>query len=311
MTKFDIVEFPFSNPATKEIDQSDPLTTKYRYISCAVMALLIIPINIQKSLATLRYFSVVILVVMMYTIVLILAQFPSYYLHYKNDPGYAVDWVVAEPQIKWFQGFATLMLSYNCQVLFFYVRGEMMHKSQERVTKLVVALTSICMTLFTFMCVAAYLSLGKNYLPKLFTLRRKIDPSDKDILMSAAQILFFVASYFKISLLVFPAREQLNIFYKLSRNNLNHAMITVIMTVVMFTVPAVFPDVTNLLGLLGGVTVGTVGYLIPVLLKLASYRKERDFGLGFYAHLLLGLGIFTIQCTSTTLSIQAALAAKK
>src|SRR3990167_2530391 len=110
---------------------------------------------------------------MMYTIVLILAQFPSYYLHYKNDPGYAVDWVVAEPQIKWFQGFATLMLSYNCQVLFFYVRGEMMHKSQERVTKLVVALTSICMTLFTFMCVAAYLSLGKNYLPKLFTLRRK------------------------------------------------------------------------------------------------------------------------------------------
>lgn len=303
--KFDIVQFKYSNEETKDIDQTDPTVTQWRYVCCAALALCIIPVNFQKSLGTLRYFSMLILVVMMYTIILILVQFPSYYGHFKNDPKYAVDWIMAEPDLKWFQGFATFMLSFNCQVLFFYVRGEMMHKTSRRITKLVTYLMGIILTLFIAMCVAAYLSLGKNYLPKLFTLRRNIEPESTDYFMLGAQILFFVAAYVKIALLLFPAREQVYIFYKLGRGNFNHTLITVFMSVFVFAVPCVYPDVTNLLGLLGGVTIGTMGYLVPMVMKLSLYVKEKSLGIGFYFHLFLMLGILTVQIASTYLSIAA------
>ena len=303
MMKFGIVTFKYSNEETKDIDQTDPDVTRWRYICCAAMALLIIPINFQKSLGTLRYFSMLILIVMMYTITLILVQFPTYWNHFKEDPKYEVDWIMAEPSLKWFQGFATFMLSFNCQVLFFYVRGEMMHKTTRRINKLVTYLMCICMGLFVAMCVAAYLSLGKNYLPKLFTLRRNIDPSSTDYFMLGAQILFFVAAFVKISLLLFPAREQIYIFYRLNRGNLNHTFITVFMSVFVFAVPCIYPDVTNLLGLLGGVTIGTMGYLVPMVMKLSLYKKEKSMGCGFFIHAGLTLGIFTVQVASTYLSI--------
>jgi amino acid permease len=303
MMKFGFVQFKYSNEETKDIDQKDATVTQWRYMCCAAMALLITPINFQRSLGTLRYFSMLILVVMMYTIILILVQFPSYYAHFSKDPKYAVDWIMAEPDMKWFQGFATFMLSFNCQVLFFYVRGEMMHKTNRRINKLVTYLMCICMTLFIAMCVAAYLSLGKNYLPKLFTLRRNIEPETTDYFMLGAQILFFIAAYVKIALLLFPAREQIYIFYKIGRGCFNHTIITVFMSVFVFAVPCIYPDVTNLLGLLGGVTIGTMGYLVPMIMKISLYIKEKNLGIGFYTHLSLMLGILIVQIASTYLSI--------
>lgn len=174
LKNFNIVNFEYANKETKDIDQNHETTVRWRYICCGAMAILIIPVNYQRSLGTLRYFSVMILCIMLYTIFVTVAQFPEYYNAYKSHPLYKVDWVSAEPDVKWFQGFATLMLSYNCQVLFFYVRGEMMHKSERRIVKLIRMLIGILFSVFVLMSVTAYLSLGKNLLPKLFTLRRKI-----------------------------------------------------------------------------------------------------------------------------------------
>lgn len=88
--------------------------------------------------------------------------------------------------MKWFQGWATMMLSYNCQVLFFYVRSELISKTQRRVLKLVRYLMTIVCIVFVVMCTTAYLSLGKYLIPKLFTLRRKIDEDSGDYMMTAA-----------------------------------------------------------------------------------------------------------------------------
>ena len=74
-------------------------------------------------------------------------------------------------EIKWFQGLGTLMLSFDCQAFFFYVRGELMHKSERRVKKLASSVLSIVCLVFILLCGAAYISLGKNLMPELYTLR--------------------------------------------------------------------------------------------------------------------------------------------
>ena len=102
-----------------------------------------------------------------------MVETPTFRNANKDKPDYEIEWF-GQPDIKWFQGFATIMLSYNCQVFFFFVRGEMMRKSSRRVRKVVILLMSIVCLIFLGMCYSAYFSLGKNSMPVLYTLRKKI-----------------------------------------------------------------------------------------------------------------------------------------
>lgn len=65
---FGIVDLPYSNKETQEIDQFDPIVVKYRYICMGILALIILPINCVKELASIRYISMIIMLVVMYTI---------------------------------------------------------------------------------------------------------------------------------------------------------------------------------------------------------------------------------------------------
>lgn len=121
-------------------------------------------------------------------------------------------------------------------------------------------------------------------------------------MMVGAQILFTVAAFFKIALIMFPAREQLYIFYKMDRGVKNHLLITVILCVVVFAIPCFYPDVTKLLGLFGGITAGTVGYSLPIILKIISLRKTGGT-LNLAVHYVLLAFIIFIQVMSVYVSL--------
>lgn len=108
------VNFKIKNEETQEIDETDPLTVKWRYIVMGCMALFILPVNCTKNLATLRYISMAILLIVLYTITVAFVETPEYYSHNRDLPDYTFHWWVAPYKIKWFQGWATMMLSYNC-----------------------------------------------------------------------------------------------------------------------------------------------------------------------------------------------------
>lgn len=177
-----------------------------------------------------------------------------------------------------------------------------MHKTTDRVRKVLSILMIVITTVFMGMCYAAYFSLGKNSMPQLFTLRRKISEDSKDYFMVGAQILFTVAAFFKIALLVFPAREQLYIFYKMDRSFKNHLIITVAICFGAFAIPCFYPDITKLLGLVGGISSGTTGYSLPIILKILSLR-EKGFSLNMLIHIILLAGVVTIQVSSVYVSL--------
>ena len=121
--------------------------------------------------------------------------------------------------------------------------------------------------------------------------------------MTIAQFLFLFAALFHIPLTLYPSREQIYIFYKVEKTWPKHISITAIMTGLAFIIPCIYPDITGILGLLGGLTVGSSGYLLPTILKIASLRDVSVFS-GYKAfHILLAAGILTLQCTSIYISI--------
>ena len=176
---FNIVDFPYvpGLEEKKKIDQDNPLTAQWRYTYSGIGAIVLIPFAYQRSLGTLRYFSFLIFGCILYTILVritiikvTIAESPYYREAFHNKEEYRVVWM-EDYEIKWFQGLGTLMLSFECQAFFFYVRGELMYKSERRVKKLASSIVAIVCLVFILICVAAYVSLGKNLMPELYTLR--------------------------------------------------------------------------------------------------------------------------------------------
>lgn len=270
----------------------------------AGMALFIYPICCTKSLTTLRYFSLAIMAIVFYTVGVALVQTPEYYIHNSKQEGYKMEWIADDFDLKWFQGWATMMLSYNCQITLFYVRGELMHKTVRRTRKISRTLLVILASLYCLISISGYMSLGKGAIPKVFTLRKRLDvPGNEDIWMLVAQFLFLFAALFHIPITMYPSREQIYIFYKIEKSTFNNMIITAVMTVLAFLIPCLYPDVTNILGLLGGITVGSSGYLLPVILKIVSLRERSWFSPNKLFHVILALCIFALQCLSVYVSV--------
>lgn len=92
--------------------------------------------------------------------------------------------------------------------------------------------------------------------------------------MIICQFFFILAIGMHIPITLFPSREQIYIYYGVNRKGKSHFFITLVMTLICVLIPMVYPDIIGLLGLVGGVTVGTSGYILPFLLMFRSLEKE-------------------------------------
>lgn len=172
-----MVDFKYSDPKSQTIDESDPLSIKWRVGTMIGIFFFILPLNLQRSLGSLRYFSIAILLVVFGTIALSIAQSPIYYMKFKDSDDYKVDLYYSTPSLKWLQGLATMMLSFNCQITFFYVRAEMVHKTKRRVRKVIRNLITVEVLFYMLIAISGYFSLGSKLLPAIYTLRRKLSKS--------------------------------------------------------------------------------------------------------------------------------------
>lgn len=129
-------------------------------------------------------------------------------------------------------------------------------------------------------------------------------PESKDILMLICQVFFIFAIGMHVPITLFPSREQIYIYYGIERKGKTHFFLTLAMTLICVTIPTLYPDVIGLLGFVGGVTVGTSGYILPFLLMFRSLEKEHKWYefKRFKYFLLFFLAIF-LSCGSVYSSI--------
>lgn len=123
--------------------------------------------------------------------------------------------------------------------------------------------------------------------------------------MKIMQVAFVFAGLFHIPITLYPAREQIYLFYRVERTFLKHFFTTVALTLFSVAIPCVYPDITGLLGILGGITVGGSGYYLPLLLKIISLfvDKEKFYLKVFYivvlvCALVIGLGSTYVSLTT-------------
>lgn len=121
--------------------------------------------------------------------------------------------------------------------------------------------------------------------------------------MKGAQVMFTLAAFLKIALILYPAREQAYIFFGWSRDFKVHFSLSVLVAITSFGVPCIYPRVTSLLGITGGLLTGTLGYSVPLCLKLLSLGKSRWLTFSGISHWLLFIIVVGIQVVGTYVSI--------
>jgi len=121
--------------------------------------------------------------------------------------------------------------------------------------------------------------------------------------MKFTQIIFVVAAVLHVPITLFPGRAQVYTFYGIGKKGISHVITTIIMVSLSALVPCIYPDIIGLLGLLGGLTIGGSGYMMPLLLKVISMKDTPIYNPKKLFFLFSFLVIGALCVTSVVLSV--------
>jgi len=174
LKSFGIIDLPYKDSKREIIDEFDPLVFKTRAITMGIFFSILLPLCLFRSLGGYRYFTVLLLAIILFSLGVCVFQTPEYYEAYKYNSDYVFEIFDTTPSFIWVQGMMTMMFSFGNHVTLIYVRGELKHKTVSRINAVIRGCMILVLTMYIFMCYAGYISLGKNLLPQTYTLRRKI-----------------------------------------------------------------------------------------------------------------------------------------
>lgn len=158
-------------------------------------------------------------------------------------------------------------MSYTCHPVFPHVKNELILKTDRRMKKVISISITLETVLYLIISISGYLSLGESQnMPSLIILRPKI--GETDVFMQAALFLMLLVVMILIPINVFPVREQVMNLTGMKRSKWNSCWLTFVLLAFCFIVPIVYPNVLGLFGIAGGVFALSVGYVVPILMKL-------------------------------------------
>ena len=182
--------------------------------------------------------------------------------------------------LDWINGISTIFLSYICTPVFFYLRGELKHKTKKRVKKVIKYTIATEYLLYALIANVGYFCFGNNLVPPVLTLRNPLRKKIKitlagmnDILMQIIQYVFIVVTLLHVPANLFSFRDQIYTYFEVSRTLKNHVIISVFTTFGVFFVPTIYPNVLGILGFMGGVFVMSVGLTFPLIITMRILGK--------------------------------------
>lgn len=297
LTQYNIATLPVKDQDVGTFDEYDPQSYYVRSITLGTVLCLILLLLLQNKLGALRYLTIVIISTVICTILVSMAETPSYYSNFKDSPKYKFQWGVSTPSMDWIPGIATIGMSYACQPNFVYIRAEMISPTRSRVKRTIRSTIVIEAVLFLMISVAGYVSLGADLLPDIYTQRPRL-PGSRDLPMTISKFIFLLVITLHIPLCFVPAREQLYTFFRVPRRAGWHFGVTLAMSLVIFSVPILYPDVLSLFGIFGGTTVAVTSFIVPFLLGFKMEKrlsKKILYLIGVIIFTVLFLGILIID----------------
>lgn len=270
-----IVDFPYADENKGEFQEYAGKTIFVRLISMAFIGLACFPLLMLRKLSALKRIVEMIIIVIIYIFIIAIIQTPKYISHFKNKDSYKINLFPPGLSFNLISGIGTISMSFACQPIYIYIRGGMIHKSPQRTSKVYTYGLIIEWVIYSLFGLCGYLSLGENNVPSIFT--QRISIYQHDFFMAVARWSFFPLIALHVLIPFITLRESIIQFWKIERTRAKVITLTLILTVFVFMIPVVYPNVLALMGIFGGLFSGFFGnvvfYLIGLRVTKSGWRK--------------------------------------
>lgn len=168
-----------------------------------VMVCFVTPLGLFRKLAVLRYKALFNVTCLTYILILVIAQFP----YYSSQHGF--DGIVyGKMDLKFFNAFALCLFAYLCQQNLSKVAGELIHRDERRIGKVIFRAVGIQGSLFVLLALFGYLSF-LNSTPNLIIMRHAAKGIHHDWMMVLARFMESFTLTFAMPINLSPTRASI------------------------------------------------------------------------------------------------------
>jgi len=281
-------------------------------IMYGIASVILMPLCLLKDIGKMRFISLFGIISLLYTILVIVCEFPFYFHDYLTNPlkkDKSINWydisVGFTSSLYFFQGASVFFFSYTCHAGAFPVFKSLKNNIQRRVEKVFRRSVIFDALLYILVGLCGYLSVPDSKVPALIINRYNLFENDYFIIlgrfsMALALIMNIPANYnaFRISFL-----EQ--VFGDTEVTNKRNYLITIPTILISTLIAALYDDILKYINLLGGFCSVILAFVFPGLLYIKtneySIKHWKNLITIFVIFILAGIGFTSVYITLVTI----------
>jgi amino acid permease len=237
-------------------------------MQAAPTALLVLfPLSLIRDMSGFRHISVVSIFALIYTGIVLISELPEYIKAYRGDPDVEIQYACFD--WNFFTGASITFFAYTCHVQLLPIYSELVNPNERRIKKVVGRSVFIDVLFYISIALAGYFS-TYNKTPKIVLDRSLPGDDTPDPFLMVAQLGIMLVLFVAVPVNYNPFRNQ--VFYVFfGRDNFSqkeNVVCTGIFIAVTCLLAIVFPNVSAVLGILGGLNATSIQFLVPMICSI-------------------------------------------
>lgn len=167
----------------------------------------IFPLSLAKSMSALRYVSLVSIASILYTLVVMSAELPTYYDYFHNKMHEEISWFNVD--INFFSGCSITFFSFTCQASILPIYSELVNPNEKRMMKVIGRSLLIDCLFYCSIALVGYFSTLADT-PDLVIARPQLINDGKDYWMTVSCIAVIMVVLVSSPANYFPFKNTLN-----------------------------------------------------------------------------------------------------
>lgn len=220
------------------------------YFAVPMAVLVLYPLSIMEDMSGLRYVSLFSLVALCYTALVFLVEAPKYYKHFATLP----EAVSHSIYLDWnlFPGFAMVCFSYSCQIQLLPIYSELYKPSLPRMNKIIVRSTITNFIFYAIIAVSGFIS--QLSLTPAIAVERQTPDGKVDIptLIACVGVSSCIIASYPVNVNPFRQSVFTQLFKKPKFTKVENLTFVFVLMLITTLISIFFPNVTSVLGLVGG-----------------------------------------------------------
>jgi amino acid permease len=243
-------------------------TWQYRSMQAIPTAVIVLfPLSMIKDMSGFRHISVLSIFALIYTGIVLICELPEYIKAYRSLPDVKIE--LACFDWNFFTGASITFFAYNCHVQILPIFSELVNPIERRIKKVAARSIFIDTLFYVTIALAGYFA-TYNKTPKIVLDRSLPGDDTPDPFVMVAQLCIVMVLFVAVPMNYSPFRNQ--VFYVFfGRDNFSqkeNILCTGIFTAVTCFLAIVFPDVSSVLGILGGLNATSIQFLVPMICSI-------------------------------------------